>query len=237
MRFWPGSSVSRRRGGCHPPKGAGEWRGGRCGQGRVGVGGERLSDGGRNRPGLGGDGNAGCDTGGEGRQQPDAVSRREGRPPDLTRFEAYPGMVFGFSGLINALPEGRQFAQNARKKVCEAVFLGDAMRIPSLLRIEEECRERALAKHIGGISGDTLGCALQSPSPEPVFAPGCEIARCCDACMEQEVQHRADGEMRAEIQNYAPQGAATTRWFAWVTRGFDHHGSTQGCRSRAPWRQ
>ena len=150
------------------------------------------------------------------------------------RFEAYLGKVFGFSDLVNSLPEGREFPQHSWKKVFDAVFLSAAMQIPSLLQIEAECRAGVLAKRIGPISDDTLGYALERQSPEPVFALSCEIARrlkrngvlrsewsrglvvaavdgieicssfvrCCDACMEREVQHRVNGEMRTDIQYY-----------------------------------
>jgi hypothetical protein len=150
------------------------------------------------------------------------------------RFEAYLDKVFGFSALVGALPEGRQFPQHPWKKVLDAVFLGAAMQIPSLLQIEAECRDGALAKRIGPISDDTLGYALQRQSPEPVFALSCEIARClkrngvlrsawsrglvvgavdgieicssfarcCDACMEREVQHKVNGTMKTDIQYY-----------------------------------
>ena len=150
------------------------------------------------------------------------------------RFEAYLDKVFGFSDLVDALPEGRQSPQHAWKKVFDAVFLAAAMQIPSLLQIEAECRGGALAKRIGPISDDTIGYALQRQSPEPVFALGCEIARrlkrngvlrsdwssgllvaavdgieicssfarCCDACMQREVQHKVNGEMRTDIQYY-----------------------------------
>jgi len=150
------------------------------------------------------------------------------------RFEAYLDKVFGFSDLVSALPEGRQFPQHAWKKVFDAVFLGAAMQISSLLQIEAECRDGALAKRIGPISDDTLGYSLERQSPEPVFALSCEIARrlkrngvlrsdwsrglvvgavdgieicssfarCCDACMEREVQHKVNGEMKTEIQYY-----------------------------------
>lgn len=150
------------------------------------------------------------------------------------RFEAYLDKVFGFSDLVSALPEGRQFPQHSWNKVFDAVFLGAAMQIPSLLQIEAECREGALAKRIGPISDDTIGYALQRQSPEPVFALGCEIARrlkrngvlhsawsrglvvaavdgieicssfvrCCDACMEREIKHKVNGEMKTEIQYY-----------------------------------
>jgi hypothetical protein len=150
------------------------------------------------------------------------------------RFEAYLDKVFGFSDLVGALPEGRQFPQHPWKKVFDTVFLGAAMQIPSLLQIEAECRDGALAKRIGPISDDTIGYALQRQSPEPVFALSCEIARrlkrngvlhsdwsrglvvaavdgieicssfarCCDACMEREIQHKVNGEMRTDIQYY-----------------------------------
>jgi hypothetical protein len=150
------------------------------------------------------------------------------------RFEAYLDKVFGFSDWVSALPEGRQFPQHPWKKVFAAVFLGAAMQIPSLLQIEAECRDGALAKRIGPISDDTLGYALERQSPEPVFELSCEIARrlkrngvlrsawsrglvvgaidgieicssfarCCDACMEREVQHKVNGEMQTDIQYY-----------------------------------
>jgi hypothetical protein len=150
------------------------------------------------------------------------------------RFEAYLDKVFGFSELVSALPEGREFPQHSWKKVFDAVFLGAALQIPSLLQIEAECRQGALAKRIGPISDDTLGYALQRQSPEPVFALSCEIARrlkrngvlhsdwsrslvvaavdgieicssfarCCDACMKREVQHKVKGQMRTDLQYY-----------------------------------
>lgn len=150
------------------------------------------------------------------------------------RFEAYLHKVFGFSDLVEALAEGRQFPQHPWKKVFDAVFLGAAMQIPSLLQIESECRQGALAKRIGPISDDTLGYALQRQSPEAVFGLSCEIARrlkrngvlrsdwsrglviaavdgieicssfarCCDACMEREVQHKVKGQSRTDLQYY-----------------------------------
>jgi len=150
------------------------------------------------------------------------------------RFEAYLDKVFGFSDLVNALPEGRQFPQHPWKKVFAAVFLGAAMQIPSLLQIEAECHAGALAKRIGPISDDTLGYALERQSPEPVFELSCAIARrlkrngvlrsawsrglvvgamdgieicssfarCCEACMEREIEHKVNGEMQTDIQYY-----------------------------------
>jgi hypothetical protein len=150
------------------------------------------------------------------------------------QFEAYLDKVFDFSKRVGALPEGRQWPQHPWKKVFDAVFLGAAMQMPSLLQIEAECRHGALAKRIGPISDDTIGYALQRQSPEPVFALGCEIARrlkrngllrsdwsrglvvaavdgieicssfarCCDACMHREVQHKVRGEMRTDVQYY-----------------------------------
>jgi Transposase DDE domain len=150
------------------------------------------------------------------------------------RFETYLDKVFGFSDLVSALPEGRRFPQHPWKKVFDAVFLGAAMQIPSLLQIEAECHHGALAERIGPVSDDTIGYSLERQSPEPVFALGCEIARrlkrngvlrsdwsrglvvgavdgieicssfarCCDACMEREIQHKVHGQMQTEIQYY-----------------------------------
>lgn len=93
------------------------------------------------------------------------------------RFETYLDKVFGFSDLVRAIPEGRQFPVHPWKKVFDAVFLGAAMQIPSLLQIEAECCHGALAKRIGPISDDTLGYALERQSPESLFALSCSIAR------------------------------------------------------------
>ena len=78
------------------------------------------------------------------------------------RFEAYLDKVFGFSALVSALPEGRQFPQHSWKKVFDAVFLGAAMQIPSLLQIEAECQHGALAKRIGPVSDDTIGYSVEN---------------------------------------------------------------------------
>jgi hypothetical protein len=85
--------------------------------------------------------------------------------------------VFGFSDLVSALPEGRQFPPHAWKKVFDAVFWGAAMQIPSLLPIEAECHHGVLAKHIGPVRDDTMGYSLERQSSQPVFALSCEIAR------------------------------------------------------------
>jgi hypothetical protein len=150
------------------------------------------------------------------------------------RFEAYLDKVFGFSDQVGDLPKGRRSPRHSWKKVFDAVFLGAAMQMPSLLQIEAACSEGALAKRIGPISDDTLGYALQRQSPEAVFALSCQIARrlkrngvldsswsrglvvaaidgieicssfarCCDACMEREVEHKVRGQMRTDIQYY-----------------------------------
>jgi hypothetical protein len=150
------------------------------------------------------------------------------------RFEAYLDKVFDFSQLVGALPEGRHSPRHPWQKVFDAVFLGAAMQIPSLLQIQAECCSGALAKRVGPISDDTIGYALQRQSPEPVFALGCQIARrlkrngvlrsdwsrglvvaavdgieicssfsrCCDACMQREVQRKVRGEMRTDLQYY-----------------------------------
>ena len=89
----------------------------------------------------------------------------------MTRHqEAYLDKVSGFSDLVTALPEGREFPQHPWKKVFDAVFLGATMQIPSLLQIEAECCQGALAKRVGPISDETIGYALERQSPEPVLA-------------------------------------------------------------------
>jgi hypothetical protein len=93
------------------------------------------------------------------------------------RFEAYLAKVFDFSRLVGALPEGRQFPRHSWKKVFDAIFLGAAMQHPSLLQIQEDCREGALSERIGPISDDTFGYAMERQSPEPILALGCEVAR------------------------------------------------------------
>lgn len=150
------------------------------------------------------------------------------------RFETYLDKVFDFPRLVAALPEGRQSPQHPWQKVFDAVFLGAALQIPSLLQIQAECRGGCLAKRIGKISDDTFGYALQRQSPEPVFALGCDIARrlkrngvlrsdwsrglivaavdgieicssfarCCDACLQRQVQHKVRGELRTDVPYY-----------------------------------
>jgi hypothetical protein len=49
--------------------------------------------------------------------------------------------------------------------VFDAVFLGAAMQIPSLLQIEAECHHGALAKPIGPISDDTLAIRSKDKLP------------------------------------------------------------------------
>ena len=87
------------------------------------------------------------------------------------RFETYLDKVFDFSRLVGALPEGRHSPQHPWHKVFEAVFLGTAMQMPSLLLIEAECCGGALAKRIGPISDDTIGYALQRQSPRTGLHP------------------------------------------------------------------
>jgi len=69
--------------------------------------------------------------------------------------------VFDFSRLAGALPEGRQSPRHPWQKVFDAVFLGAAMQMPSLLQIEAECRSGALAKRIGPLSADTHSFTIQ----------------------------------------------------------------------------
>ena len=93
------------------------------------------------------------------------------------QFEAYLDKVFDFSARVAALPEGRECPRHPWKKVWDAVFLGAAIQIPNLHRLEAECQQGVLAQRIGKLSEDTMGYALQRQEPAPVFALGCEVAR------------------------------------------------------------
>ncbi len=150
------------------------------------------------------------------------------------QFEAYLDKVFDWSARVAALPEGRQSPRHPWRKVWDAVFLGAAVQIPNLHRLEAECRAGVLAHRIGALSEDAMGYALQRQDAAPVFALGCEVARrlkrngvlhsdwargrvvaavdgieicssflrCCEACMEREVEHKVDGQMRKDTQYY-----------------------------------
>ena len=93
------------------------------------------------------------------------------------QFEAYLDKVFDWSARVAAQPEGRQSPRHPWKKVWDAVFLGAAVQIPNLHRLEAECRQGVLGQRIGALSEDAMGYALQRQDPAPVFALGCEVAR------------------------------------------------------------
>lgn len=150
------------------------------------------------------------------------------------QLEAYLDKVFDWSARVAAMPEGRQSPRHPWKKVCDAVFLGTAIQIPNVHRLEAECRGGVLAQRIGRLSEDTIGYALQRQDPAGVFALGCEVARrlkrngvlhsdwargrlvaavdgteicssffrCCQACMEREIEHKVDGQVRKDMQYY-----------------------------------
>lgn len=94
------------------------------------------------------------------------------------QFEAYLDKVFDFSDRVAAFPEGRSYPQHSWKKVFDAVFLGAACQFPALHQIEAECRRGVLAQRIGSLSEDCLGYALLHQDPVPLFALGCDLARC-----------------------------------------------------------
>ena len=150
------------------------------------------------------------------------------------QFETYLDKVFDWSARVAALPEGRQSPRHPWPKVFDSVFLGGAIQIPNLHRLEAECRAGVLAQRIGALSENTMGYALQRQDPAPVFALGCEVARrlkrngvlhsdwargrlvaavdgieicssflrCCEACMEREIEHKVDGQIRKDTQYY-----------------------------------
>ena len=150
------------------------------------------------------------------------------------QFEAYLDKVFDWSARVAALPEGRQSPPHPWPKVFDGVFLGAALQIPNVHRMEAECQRGVLRQRIGKLSEDTMGYALQRQDPASVFALGCEVARrlkrngvlrsdwargrlvaavdgieicssyvrCCDACMQREVEHKVDDVMRKDVQYY-----------------------------------
>ncbi len=86
-------------------------------------------------------------------------AQRKGRSPSLSQ-RRFP--VRGLSrqgvwllGFGERSARGRQFPQHSWKKVFDAVFLGAAMQIPSLLQIEAECHHGALSQRIGPIPAMT----------------------------------------------------------------------------------
>ena len=94
------------------------------------------------------------------------------------QFEAYLDKVFDFSDRVAALPEGRIYPRHPWKKVFDAVFLGAACQFPALHQIEAECWRGVLARRIGSLSEDCMGYALLHQDPVPLFALGCDLARC-----------------------------------------------------------
>ncbi len=93
------------------------------------------------------------------------------------QFEAYLDKVFDFSARLAAQPEGRESPRHPWKKVWDAVFLGAAIQIPNLHRLEAECGQGVFTQRIGQLSEDTMGYALQRQDPTPIFALGCAVAR------------------------------------------------------------
>jgi len=150
------------------------------------------------------------------------------------QFETYLDKVFHWSARVADLPEGRQSPRHPWPKVFDSLFLGGAIQIPNVHRLEAECRRGVLRQRIGELSENTMGYALQRQDPTSVFALGCEVARrlkrngvlhsqwargrlvaavdgieicssflrCCEACMEREIEHKVGGQMRKDIQYY-----------------------------------
>jgi len=150
------------------------------------------------------------------------------------QFETYLDKVFDWSARVAALPEGRQSPPHPWPKVFDCVFLGGAIQIPNVHRLEAECKRGVFRQRIGKLSEDTMGYALQRQDSASLFALGCEVARrlkrngvlhsdwargrlvaavdgieicssflrCCEACMEREIEHKVDGQIRKDTQYY-----------------------------------
>ena len=93
------------------------------------------------------------------------------------QFETHLDKVFHWSARVADLPEGRQSPRHPWPKVFDSLFLGGAIQIPNVHRLEAECRAGVLARRIGAFSENTMGYTLQHQDPAPVFALGCEVAR------------------------------------------------------------
>ena len=93
------------------------------------------------------------------------------------QFEPYLDKVFGFAGLVAALPEGRTYPLHPCRKVFDAVFLGSACQLATTHRIEFESHAGVLSKRIGPLSEDTLGYAMQRQDAQSIFELGCTIAK------------------------------------------------------------
>ncbi len=94
-----------------------------------------------------------------------------------SQVEAYLEKVFGWSGLVAGLPEGRQHPQHSCQKVFDAVFWGALGRIASVHQLEYECRAGRLRHRIGPISEDTFRYALERLPAAAVWELGCAVAR------------------------------------------------------------
>jgi len=93
------------------------------------------------------------------------------------QFETYLDKVFDGSARVAALPEGRQSPWHPWSRVFESVFLGGAIQIPNVHRLEAECQRGVLRQRIGPLSEDTVGYALERQDAAALFALGCAVAR------------------------------------------------------------
>ena len=150
------------------------------------------------------------------------------------QFDAYLDKVFDWSARVSALPEGRQYPRHPWSQVFDGLFLGGAIQIPNVHRLESECARGVLQRRVGKLSESTMGYGLQRQDADDLFALGCEVARrlkrngvlhsawargrlvaavdgieicrsfvrCCDTCMQREVEHKVEGQTRQDIQYY-----------------------------------
>ena len=88
------------------------------------------------------------------------------------QFEAYLDKVFDWSGQVAALSEGRQSPQHPWKKVWDAIFLGAAVQIPNLHRLEAECRAGSLRATDRGAQRGHDGLRPPAAGPGSRLRPG-----------------------------------------------------------------
>ena len=95
----------------------------------------------------------------------------------IERLEGYLKKVFDLPQWVEALEDGRRWAQVPVAQVFEAVFWGTVLRRHSLHGIEAECGQGVLRGRIGSLSESTAGYALQRLELESLRALSYQVAR------------------------------------------------------------
>src|SRR5258708_5863657 len=79
--------------------------------------------------------------------------------------------------MVSQLPDGRTEPREKTEKIFSSLFLGAACQMPSVHRIEDECREGSLRKRIGKLSEDAMRYWLLRQNPESHLGMLCKVSR------------------------------------------------------------